>query len=484
MEFVCQLWELAKQRYIAATAKHRGEGTPGMRTESGGIELNCDRVCSGVKAPGAPTASPRYGPFVSRPLVIVVAQTRSYVSGEIEAAAAKLDVELRWVTDRCHVLANEWPEGAIPIELSPIETAVEVVLASIAGDKPVAVLGTDEPTAVIAELLARELGVSASVNAASRARDKLAFRSALQEAGIHAPRFTLLGPGVDIAPASIASVGFPAVLKPRCLSASRGVVRVNSEAELVLARRQIVEVVNDAEVRGVHRELAEGLLLEEYVEGPEVAYEGFLRGGELRTITIFDKPSDLSGPTFPESIYVTPSSLASETQQRIKAAVRRAAEAIELRDGPIHAELRLGGVEPIVIDLAARSIGGLCGRTLESVSGHTVAEVVLAGLCQIPLSDSAPPSEPRPSGVLMIGVDRAGIFLGVDGVDEGMALAGVTAIEITMPSGQTVGPLPSRSDYLGFAFASGETTLEVAETLGRLGEILVPQVRPQIDTVD
>ena len=75
--------------------------------------------------------------------------------------------------------------------------------------------------------------------------------------------------------------------------------------------------------------------------GFEVALEGLLDGGELRVLALFDKPDPLDGPFFEETLYVTPSRLPAATQSLIHDATRQAAAALGLREGPIHAELRL-----------------------------------------------------------------------------------------------------------------------------------------------
>ena len=60
-------------------------------------------------------------------------------------------------------------------------------------------------------------------------------------------------------------------------------------------------------------------LVEDFVPGIEVALEGQLANGVLQPLAMFDKPDPLDGPYFEETIYVTPSRLASDVQQNIVA---------------------------------------------------------------------------------------------------------------------------------------------------------------------
>ena len=105
------------------------------------------------------------------------------------------------------------------------------------------------------------------------------------------------------------------------------------------------------------------ILVEDYIPGTEVALEGLLDRGQLSVLALFDKPDPLQGPFFEETIYVTPSRLPARVQHAVTAATARAVAAVGLDDGPIHAELRTDEKGPVIIELAARSIGGLCSES-------------------------------------------------------------------------------------------------------------------------
>ncbi len=122
---------------------------------------------------------------------------------------------------------------------------------------------------------------------------------------------------------------------------------------------------------------AREILVEEFLPGEEVALEGLLDRGRLRVLALFDKPDPLDGPYFEETIYVTPSRLPAALQERIASAASDAAAALGLVDGPIHAELRVRGEEAFVLEIAARSIGGLCSRTLRFGTGQSLEELIL-----------------------------------------------------------------------------------------------------------
>ena len=153
------------------------------------------------------------------------------------------------------------------------------------------------------------------------------------------PAFTTVR--IDEDPAAAARrVPYPCVLKPRVLSASRGVIRADDAAAFVAAFARIRAILREPEVAALGEGI-DGLVVEEFVPGAEVALEGLLEAGRLRPLALFDKPDPLDGPYFEETIYVTPSRWPAAVQAAVTEAAARAAHALGLTDGAVHAELRL-----------------------------------------------------------------------------------------------------------------------------------------------
>src|SRR5439155_709410 len=130
------------------------------------------------------------------------------------------------------------------------------------------------------------------------------------------------------------TVSYPCVLKPLRLAASRGVIRADTPAQFVAAFARVKRILGDA---GCER----SVLVEDFVPGREYALEGLLVAGELQMLALFDKPDPLDGPYFEETMYVTPSRLPGDTRGAVAACAARAAAALGLREGPVHAELRV-----------------------------------------------------------------------------------------------------------------------------------------------
>jgi biotin carboxylase len=311
---------------------------------------------------------------------------------------------------------------------------------------------------VLAATVAAAMGLPHNpVDAVRAATDKSAQRQRWAAAGVPQPSFRLV-PAGDCVRQAAEAVGFPCVVKAVSLSASQGVLRADDPAAAAQAARRIRQVLDEAE-----RPACEPLLVEEYLPGPELSVDGVLTAGDLTVTAVFDKPGMPDGPTFEETLLVSPSRLAAGT---LAAAVRTAADAaraLGLSTGPIHAELRICDRGPAMLELAPRSIGGLCSRALRFPGGASLEEIVLANALGRPVPATTGPA--RPSGVFMLPVPRAGVLRAVEGRDSALAVPGVTGLTITIPPGQRVRPLPDGDRYLGFVFAEADTPAGVEHAL-------------------
>jgi biotin carboxylase len=286
------------------------------------------------------------------------------------------------------------------------------------------------------------------------------MRVRLGGAEVAQPAFVAVGAdaGADEIRGLADAVGLPCVIKPRTLSASQGVLRADSPDEAVAVVERVRRIAGCA---GGDDDAP--LLLERFVPGPEVAVEGLLTDGELTVLAVFDKPDPLDGPAFEETIYVTPSRLSAGDMKAVVDTTAAACRALGLVQGPVHAEVRVRAGRATVIEVAARTIGGLCARTLTFSTGRTLEQLVIAqalgwGLGRVRRRAGA-------SGVLMIPIPRAGILEGVEGRDAAMRIPGISDVQITIPPGRAVVPVPEGDRYLGFVFARGDTARDVETAL-------------------
>lgn len=332
-----------------------------------------------------------------------------------------------------------------------------------------AIVPVDDSGVVTAAIASDRLGLTHNpVASVGLTRDKSAMRRRLAEAEVRQPAFGLAADGAD--PAMVAAqLGLPVVVKPLRLSGSRGVIRANSKEEVTLAADRIREMLPASKGR-----IREPLLIEKFAPGVEVAVEGLLRDGDLETLAVFDKPDPLDGPFFEETIYVTPSRLPQHALSAVEDEVRRAAVALGLMHGPMHAEVRVDGDAVSVIEVAARSIGGLCARSLRFGLDLSLESLILRCALGLPIRDVA--ATHVASGVMMLPIPHAGVLIGVGGREAAGAVAGIKGLEITIPPGRWVDPLPEGDRYLGFLFARGDTPAYVESALREAHAMLDIQI--------
>jgi biotin carboxylase len=394
--------------------------------------------------------------------LLLLLPTTTYRTQDFLDAARALGVDIVCASEEPSTFEAHAPDNLLTLDFADPEGAAARV-AALAARRPLrAVVGVDDLTAVAAAAIAERLGLRASaVAAVAAARDKFQMRQCLAAAGVPIPRFRRLALKDDPFLAA-RGVAFPCVLKPLALSASRGVIRANNVDQFMAAFRRIAALLerDDVEARG---DAAQFLLAEEYVPGVEVALEGLLTGGTLHTLALFDKPDPLEGPFFEETIYVTPSRLPAEVQAAVERVTAAACAALGLAEGPVHAELRVNDGGAWVLEVAARSIGGLCSRTLRFGTGMTLEEIILRHALGRPIDSLA--RERRPAGVMMIPIPRAGRLAAVRGTEAAAAVPGIEAVTITAHVGQELVPLPEGWQYLGFIFARGETPDAVESAL-------------------
>ena len=394
--------------------------------------------------------------------LLLLIPTTSYRVADFLDAAHRLGVDVAVGSNQRQVLEGFADGRTVTIDFLDLEKGVREICA-YARDYPLsAVLGVDEGTTVLASKASKALGLAHNAPESVEATaNKFRFRTVLANSGLLTPPFSLLT--VDADPARAArDAAYPCVLKPLVLSASRGVIRADNPDEFITAFHRITRILEQPDVATLG-DAAKHILVEGYVAGREVALEGILDGGRLIVLALFDKPDPLDGPFFEETIYVTPSRLSESWQSRVRDATVQAVAALGLEDGPIHAELRLNDRGPWVIEVGARSIGGLCARTLRFGAGIGLEDLILSHVLGLPIETMA--REDKAAGVMMIPIPRAGMLESVRGLEAARAVVGVGDVTITIPEGQEVVPLPEGNKYLGFIFARGDSPEAVEEAL-------------------
>ena len=400
---------------------------------------------------------------LEKPRILLLLPTRTYRATDFLEAALKLDVEVVVASEEAATTADLSPRHTLVLDFSAPSVATETILEFNHTHPLTAIVGVDDDTTLLATTASEVLGLPHNPVASAKAtRDKYLLRRTLEQNGVSVPAYQRFSIHDD---PTETQIGFPCIIKPLSLSASRGVIRANTPAEFIDAFRRTTKLLHalrstDA-INSSQEHPSQYLLVEDYIPGIEVALEGILLDGELKTLTIFDKPDPLEGPFFEETLYVTPSRLSMDIQAALHRATAEAADALGLRHGPVHAELRYNDTGAHLIEIAARTIGGLCARTLRFGTGISLEELVIRHAIGEPVETFQ--REQQAAGVMMIPVPKAGILGEVRGKTAAYRVDGIVEVNITIPIGGEVVPLPEGARYLGFIFARDETP-EAVET--------------------
>ena len=397
-------------------------------------------------------------PFSEQKRVLLLFSPASYRTSPFVEAAQGLGLDVVQGVDMPEALAEFW-HVPLGLDFGNLEQATRAIVDYAAQHPLHAILSVDDSASLLAARASAALGLPHNApDAALAARDKYVMRRMLAAGGVQVPRFQCFAATDD--PAQVAEqIEFPCVVKPLRLSGSRGVIRADSPEELIAAFTRTRQML-----------LADGsaleetsILVERFIPGFEVALEGILTDQKLKVLALFDKPDPLDGPFFEETIYVTPSRLPEATQAAIAACTAQAAAALGLRTGPVHAELRVNDAGPWIVEIAGRSIGGLCSTILQFGVDMCLEELILRQA--IGLEIGALDREDQAVGVMMIPIPGAGMLRGVHGAEEAQATPGIVGFEMSAKLHNPVVPLPEGDSYLGFLFARGESPAQVEAAL-------------------
>jgi ATP-grasp domain len=231
--------------------------------------------------------------------VLLLVPARTYRASDFLVAAGRLGLDLVVGSDGALPLSNR---PVIRVDPGDLRASVDRLVAR---SGPVdAVVAVDTPMLVLAAAVAARMGLPHNpVDAVLAATDKAAQRRHWAAAGVAQPAFRVVAAGAPERALrdAAARVGFPCVVKAVSLSGSQGVLRADDQDGAVAAAARIRQVLD-----GAGRPAEEPLLVEAYVPGWELSIDGLLTDGDLQVTAIFDKPDTPEGPTFEETMLVTP----------------------------------------------------------------------------------------------------------------------------------------------------------------------------------
>lgn len=239
-----------------------------------GVRLNLKEAALSASPGGA-----------ARPRILLVAPHQSYRISAYQTAAGALGARLVIASQGQHSLIPEVADG-LHVDFARVPEAVERILAHASREPFDAVVASDDLTLEVATRAAAALGLPHNpLSAVCAARRKDLARDVLRMAGLPVPQFRCLNLTQPLTPQT-AGLHYPCVIKPLAMSASRGVIRVDSSDGLRRMLPRVAAIVADALVSDER----DRVLVESFLPGTEIAVEGLLSDGRLHVLAVFDKP--------------------------------------------------------------------------------------------------------------------------------------------------------------------------------------------------
>ena len=334
--------------------------------------------------------------------------------------------------------------GVVKEVISTIDTPAILEYAKKHHINGIMTLASDMPMQSVA-VVSHEMGlVGISEDTALKATNKAFMRDALKNAGVPVPLyFRVKGMSAfKEAVEKVREAGYKCIVKPADNSGSRGVDLLKEDVDLDAAYEYTVKYSRGGEI-----------VVEEFMEGPEVSVETLAVDGGVHVIQITDKLTT-GAPYFVEMGHSQPSQLSDEVKERICEVAVAANKAIGIQNGPSHTEIKVTKDGPKIVELGAR-LGGDC-ITTHLVPLSTGVNMVECSI-RIALGEK-PDLEPKWSKGSAIRYLKTGtgIVEKINGVEEVEQIPGIIQISIVHGVGEAVGEIKSSVDRAGFVVAQAE----------------------------
>lgn len=281
------------------------------------------------------------------------------------------------------------------------------------------------------------------------ARDKIVMRELLYKGQVNCPKSNSLT-SVEQIIANRDNFTFPAVIKPPDMSSSLFVKRVDNFSQLLDAAEAIFKINSNVFEYPFHQ----AVLIEEYISGPEFSVELFLEDGMALFSSVTEKHKGPL-PYFVETAHVVPSSSTSEAENKsLIAAGLRAAKAIGLQYGPIHAEMVLTENGPSIMEIAARIGGDNIMKLVKYATGIYIPELVIEQSLNYEINEIL--KKKTAGSVIKYLTPKPGKVVAIKGIQEAKANESLIDMHIEVSIGDYVKPLVSSEERIGYIIAKGK----------------------------
>lgn len=390
-------------------------------------------------------------------------------------AARRAGATLRVVTDRPGSLEAAWAGDAVRADFEPAPQHVEHVLRALA-DAPVdgVIASGDAPAWLAAHVAQARRLPWHSPDAVALATDRLRTRGRFLAVDLPVPWFVSVPARGDEDLDRLTRVRFPCTVSPASRSAGLPPILAESLTELLAARARLADALTGA--------TDDTLMVEGVAPGDSFVLDGVLEQGALRVFALCERPVLRTDAGHACQACITPARMAPARQQVVAGHIARAALALGLHHGPIHAECRVDGDAIVVLDVLPRSMDWAIARVVPAVAPDRTRcglEDVLVGQALGQALDHYG-HQAIASGVLEVGSGGHGRVVAIEGMADVQAMAWVTAVETPAGAGDEVEAGAGVAPVL--VFAQGAQPDDVIATLGEAARRVRLVVEPLAPT--
>lgn len=284
------------------------------------------------------------------------------VQAEALVAAHALGHEAHIVAARCGAAAAEMADAVVTLDLRDVDAVT--AYASGVGASAVYSVGSDLAMPVVAEVSER-LGLPSLVSrrTAQLCHHKHLMREVLRDA-----------PGavrhVPVSRGDALPLPLPVIVKPDDSQGQRGLALVTAEEQFAPALEQAL----------LHSSTGRAIV-EEYVAGPEISVNGYLRGGRLVFAGVSDRliwPGELG--LVRGHIYPSQSATGLDLHDAVTV-LDQACRAIGLSDGPVYAQMIVSPQGVRMVEISPRLDGCHLWRLWRAATGVDLLEAAVADAC-------------------------------------------------------------------------------------------------------
>ena len=303
-------------------------------------------------------------------------------------------------------------------------------------------LATDMPIRSVASVAEKYKLYAVTPSVAQRATDKIEMIRCFERYDVPHPWFEVITFEEELKDLLLKH-SVPFIMKPNDSSGSRGVVLVKDYHE-----------VRDAFLYSKSVSKSGLILVEEYMQGPEVSVEVMTIRGETTILAVTDKLTS-GAPFFVEMGHSQPSQLPNETIEKIKEVAIKAVQAIGIDNSPSHVEIIVTEDGPKLVELGARLGGDSITTYLVPLSTGVdmIQACILMALGQIP--DIAKKFEK--GSAIRYAECKLGVLQKINGVNEALNIPEVKHVEIVKCLCETLTPIRSSSDRVAYVITQADT---------------------------